>query len=107
MENQDTRLQQAMASLRYIGAEIHNRREKLKKSVASIAFVTRISREEIEMIERGEDTGNAADIMVLCEVLGMDYAELMMAALKYGSEQIGGETEKPKIIKGGFFKGKS
>ncbi len=31
MENQDTRLQQALASLRYIGTELHNRREKLKK----------------------------------------------------------------------------
>ena len=107
MENQDTRLQQAMASLRYIGAEIHNRREKLKKSVASIAFVTRISREEIEMIERGEDTGNAADIMVLCEVLGMDYAELMMAALKYGTENYDGAEKKTEIIMGGLFKGKS
>lgn len=107
MENQDTRLQQAMASLRYIGAEIHNRREKLKKSVASIAFVTRISREEIEMIERGEDTGNAADIMVLCQVLGMDYSELMMAALKYGTENYDGAEKKPKIIMGGLFKGKS
>ena len=90
-----------------MGTELHERREKLKKSIKGLSVTTGLSCEEIEMIERGEDTGNAADIMVLCEALGVDYGTLLMAALKYGTENYDGTEEKPKIILGGLFKGKS
>ena len=62
MDEREKLLEQAKVTVRYMGTEIHNRREKLKKTVANLAFVTGLSREDIEMIERGEDTGNAADI---------------------------------------------
>jgi len=107
MDEREKRLLQAQATVRYMGTEVHNRREKLKKSIKGISVTTGLSVDEIEMIERGEDTGNAADIMVMCEALGMDYGALLMAALKYGTENYDGAEKKPKIIMGGLFKGKS
>lgn len=107
MDEHEKRLLQAQATVRYMGTQIHERREKLKKSIKGLSVTTGLSCDEIAMIECGEDTGNAADIMVLCEPLGIDYGALLMAALKYGAEHYDGADEKPRIIKGGLYKGKS
>ena len=86
MEDRDLRLQQAFASMKYIGEQLHIRRTKLKKSIAEISFVTGLSRDDVFKIECGLDTGNAADVMVVANVLGIDYFDLLQKAIEYGKE---------------------
>ena len=86
MEDRDLRLQQAFASMKYIGEQLHIRRTKLKKSIAEISCVTGLSRDDVFKIECGMDTGNAADVMVVANVLGIDYFDLLQKAIEYGKE---------------------
>lgn len=88
MDIRDKELQAALAAVRYMGIELRNRRVKLKKSVAEIAFVTGLSREDVTKIEQGIDTGNAADMMAVAEILGIDYFDLLKKALEYGKETV-------------------
>ena len=90
MTKQSLTIKQANASLSYMGREIHTRRVKLKEDIKRLSFSTGLSCEDIEKIEQGIDTGNAADILVVCEALGMDYAELVLSALEYVKENIKG-----------------
>lgn len=91
MDERDLALQQALATLRYIGYALRNRRLKLKKSVAEISFVTGISRDDVTKIEEGGDTGSAADPMAIAEVLGLDYFEILKEALDFGKRTVTGE----------------
>lgn len=91
MDERELQLQQALAALRYIGNALRTRRMKLKKSVAEIAFVTGLSREQVTTIEQGGDTGSAADPMAIAEVLGLDYFDILKEALDYGKETVTGE----------------
>ncbi len=102
MEQESIELQQALTSLRYMGEEIHKRRIKLKKTLKNISFTTGLSMEDIQKIEQGEDTGNAADIWVVCEVLGIDYTNLLKEAIDYGKQNYNKEKTKLQIIKGGL-----
>ena len=95
-------VQQAMAALRYMGTEIHKKRVKLKKTIKQISFTSGLSIEDIQKIEQGEDTGNAADIWAVCEALGIDYATLMINALDYGKQHGNEQPMKLEIIKGGL-----
>lgn len=106
MDDREKELQAAIAAVRYMGIQLRNRRLKLKKTVAGLAFTTGLSREDIETIESGGDTGNAADGMVLAMALGLDYADLLKEALDYGKEHYNDAAPSTKIIKGGLFKGK-
>ncbi len=86
MDDRDIRLEQAFASMKYMGEQIHVRRTKLKKSIAEISFVTGLSRDDVFKIECGVDTGNAADVIVVANVLGIDYFDLLKDALEHGKK---------------------